>query len=180
MTENKNEIAMNENTVYNVETGEIAAGEIIVSETSDYRIVQLPNGEFKKNMKYHQYFSRRPETEEEQIELYNVFNDENSELVTPLKNMIGKEISLQHVFIQPYQSFDEKTGTLTDGVTTTIQDAEGKYFATSSKTVYYKLKGMFEAFGNPSAEGFKPIKLKVIGTKRQNGVQIDLQLLGRL
>lgn len=177
---NKNELTVNEEVVaYNVETGEIAAGEIVVRETPDYKIVKLEDGTFKKNMKYHAYQSRTPVTEEEQIELYKVFNDENSDLVTPLKNMVNKELTIQHVFIQPYQSFDDKTGNVTDGVTTTIQDVDGQYYATSSKSVYYKIKGLFQAFGNPSSEAYKPLKVKVTGTKRQFGVQIDLELVGR-
>lgn len=162
-----------------METGEIKQGEIVVSETADYKVVQLPDGTFKKNMKYHAFQSRTPETEEEQIELYQVFNDSSSALVTPLRNMIDQEITLQHVFIQPYESFDEKTGDVTPGVTTTIQSVDGQYFATSSKSVYHKIRGLFQAFGNPTHENFKPLKLKVTGTKQKNGIQIDLQLIGR-
>lgn len=175
----KNELAMNEATVYNVETGEIAPSEIIVRETAEYQIVQLPNGKFKKNMKYQKFHSRTPETEEDQIELYKVFNDENSKLVTPMKNMIDQEITLQHVFITPYDKFDEKTGNVDTGVTCTIQATDGHYYATSSKTVYHTLKGIFQQFGNPTQPEFKPLKLKVTGTKRENGVQIDLSLIGR-
>lgn len=163
----------------NPETGEIATSEIVVSETADYKVVKLADGTFKKNVKYHAFQSRTPETEEEQIELYQVFNDSTSKLVTPLKNMIDQEITMQHVFIQPYESFNEGTGDVTPGVTCTIQSVDGTYYATSSKSVYHKLRGLFQAFGNPSHENFKPLKLKVTGTKQKNGVQIDLQLIGR-
>lgn len=167
-------------SIYNQETGEIAPTEIIVSETADYIVVKTAEGKFKKNMKYHQYFSRTPETDEEKVELYKVFNDSNSDLVTPLKNMIKKEITLQHVFIQPYESFNEETGNVTAGVTTTIQDVDGSYYATSSKSVYYKVLGLFQAFGNPSDENFQPLKLQVTGTPQKRGVQIDLELIGRV
>src|SRR5699024_6697972 len=173
--ENKNELMSNVNT----ETGEIVNTEIVVQENEDYKIVRTPDGKFKKNMKYKEYFSRVAETEEEQIELYNVFNDSESGLVTPLKNMTGKEIVLKHVFIQPYESFDEDTGNLTDSVTTNIEDTEGNYYATSSKSVYYTVGNIMKTFGYPTDENFKPVKVLVTGTKRQNGVQIDLQLVGR-
>lgn len=163
----------------NMTTGEIVPTEIVVQETADYKIVKLADGSFKKNMKYKQYFSRTAETEEDQIELYKVFNDSESGLVTPLKNMVGKEIVIKHVFIQPYESFDEKTGTLTDGVTTTIEDTEGNYYATSSKSVYYTIFNIMQTFGYPTDENYKPVKVMVTGTKRQHGVQIDLQLIGR-
>src|SRR5699024_7900089 len=100
-------------------------------------------------------------------------------LVTPLKNMVGKEITIKHFFTAPYQSFDEQTGNVLNGVTTTIEDTEGHYFATSSKSVYHKLQSITEAFGLPSDENYKPLKVKVTGTKRTNGVQIDLELIGR-
>src|SRR5690625_7476260 len=91
----ENEVMVNSNV--DVETGEIRTGEIVVQETPDYKIVQLEDGTFKKNMKYKEYFSRVAETEEDQIELYKVFNDSDSGLVTQLKNMIDKEITVKHV-----------------------------------------------------------------------------------
>lgn len=178
---NKNEITTNtESTVYDVTTGEIVPTEVVVSETANYTIVKRADGTFKKNMKYHAYHSRTPETDAEKIELYKVFNDSNSKIVTPLKNMVDQEITLQHVFIQPYQSFDESNGNVTEGVTTTIQSVDGSYYATSSKTVYYTILGLFEAFGNPSSEGYKPLKLAVNGIKQKRGLQIDVELVGRV
>lgn len=179
MTQNNEMVIIEGNTVNN-ETGEIMQNEIVVQETNEFKIVKLPDGSFKKNMKYEEYFSRMAETEEEQIELYKVFNDQESDLVTPLKNMVKKEISVKHIFQQPYQSFDEKTGNIENGVTTTIQDIDGKYYATSSKSVYYTIRNIMKTFGKPSDENYKPVKVLVTGTKRQNGVQIDLQLIGRV
>lgn len=160
------------------ETGEILNTEIVEYETDDYKVVRLPDGTFKKNMKYKEYFSRTAKDEDEKIELYNVFNDSDSELVTPFNNMVNKEITIKHVFIQPYESFDEKTGNVTNGVTTTIEDVDGSYYATSSKSVYYTINNIMKTFGYPSDENFKPVKVKVTGTRRQNGVQIDLKLIG--
>lgn len=183
MTNNNNEI-MNQvaNEVQaNLETGEVLNTEIVVRETEDYRIVQLPDGTFKKNMKYKPYFSRVAKTEEEKIELYQVFNgSDNNDLVTRLANMVGKEIDIAHVFIQPYESFDETTGNTSDGVTTTLQDLDGSYYATSSKSVYYTINNIMETFGYPTDEDYKPVKVRVTGTKRQNGIQIDLELIGRV
>ncbi len=179
MSTNKNEVLVNEETVYNVETGEIKPSEIIVSETADYKIVKLEDGTFKKNMKYKTFFSRKPETEEDKIELYKVFNDANSDIVTPLKNMVKKEITIGHVFMQPYQSFDEKSGNITDGVTTTIQDVDGSYYATSSKSVYYRVLSIMQAFGSPDQENYAPVKVKVLGIPQRNGLQIDMELVGK-
>lgn len=170
----------NELTKFNPETGELIENtELVITETEDYTIVITEDGKFKKNMKYKKFFSRIPETEEEQIELYKVFNDSDSGLVTPLRNMVGKELTVSHIFTAPYQSFNEDTGNVTNGVTTTIEDTEGNYYATSSKSVYHKLQSIMETFGNPAEESYKPLKVEVTGTKRQNGVQIDLTLIGR-
>lgn len=175
METNKNELIVNG---ANVETGEIVNTEVVVQETNDYTIVRLPDGKFKKNMKYQIYFSREAKTAEEKIELYKVFNDSESGLVTPLSNMVKKEITIKHVFIEPYKSFDENTGNTTHGVTTTIEDVDGSYYATSSKSVYYTIFEIFKTFGFPDTENYKPIKVKVTGTRRQNGIQIDLELVG--
>lgn len=170
----------NELSTVNTATGEIMdTKESIVTETDKYTIVKLEDGSFKKNMKYTKFFSRVPETEEDQIELYKVFNDSESGLVTPLRNMVGKEITIAHIFTAPYQSFDEKSGTVTNGVTTTIQDVDGQYYATSSKSVYHTLQSIMETFGTPGTSEYKPLKVNVTGTKRQMGVQIDLTLIGR-
>ena len=163
----------------NEQTGEIITNEVIVNETEEFRIVKLPNGKFRKDMKYKNYMTRIPETEEEQIELYKVFNDNDTELVTPLGNMIDKEISIAHFFTTSYDSFDEETGNLKAGVVTTIQDVDGSYYVTSSKSVYYTIFNLVEAFGYPSDEQYNPIQVKVTGTKQQNGIQIDLKLIGR-
>src|SRR5699024_3160160 len=170
----------NELTNFNTETEELIENtELVITETEDYTIVKPEDGKFKKNMKYKKLFSRKSETEEEQIELYKVFNDSDSDLVTPLRNMVGKELTVSHIFTAPYQSFNENTGNVTNGVTTTIEDTEGNYYATSSKSVYHKLQSIMETFGSPAEDSYKPLKVEVTGTKRQNGVQIDLTLIGR-
>lgn len=174
MTEAKNEVMVN----YDTETGEVLTGEQVHEENDKFKVVKLTDGTFKKNMKYEPYFSRVAKTDEEKIELYKVFNDSDNGIVTPFNNMIGKEITIAHVFKQPYESFDEKTGKTSDGVTTTIQDVDGSYYATSSKTVYYTIDNIMQTFGYPTDEHYKPVKVKVTGTKRKNGVQIDLELIG--
>lgn len=158
------------------QTGEVM--ETVVNETDEYRVVKQSNGKYRKDMKYKDFHSRIAETEEEQIELYNVFNDSNNDLVTPLSNMIDKEITIAHIFTQSYESFDEETGDVKNGVTTTIQSVDGSYYATSSKSVYYTIFNIMDAFGYPNDVEYNPVKVKVTGTRRNRGVQIDLELIG--
>jgi len=166
----------NEITVLNNVTGEtMNVSEVIVSDTAEYTIVQTEDGKFKKNMKYEAFSSRQPKTNEEKIELYKVLNEDDNENVIEMKTMIDKPITIEHVFINPYTSFDEDTGKNTHGVTTTIQ-SEGKYYVTSSKSVYYTIRNLFSTFGNPLSEDYQPIKVIVTGTKQKNGVQINLKL----
>lgn len=150
--------------------------EVVVQENEKYQIIQLENGEFKKQMKYEKYYTHLPETQEEQIELYNVFNSsDNEDLVTPFSNLVGTEIGIDQFYLNPYESFDEKTGINTPGVTTTIKDGEN-FYTTSSKSVYHSLRNMCEAFGYPNTPNYKKLYVFVTGTKRQNGVQIDIKL----
>lgn len=169
-----------ENVNYNVTTGESVTGEIVVTETDTYKVIKLENGKFKKQMKYQPYVSRKPETPEEEDKFYQIFNDSDSDLVTQLKNMVKKEITIAHVFMTPYEKFDENTGSVTDAVNTTIEDTDGNFYATSSKSVYHKLTNLMKSFGKPTDENYIPIKVEVTGTKRTNGVQIDLSYKGRI
>ncbi|HSH51878.1 MAG TPA: hypothetical protein VK982_09180 [Bacteroidales bacterium] len=152
--------------------------ERVVEETHDYVVKQLQDGSFKREMKYHKFFSHIPETQEKQIELYKVFNaQDNEDIVTPLSRMVGDVIGIDEFYTNPYQSFDEETGVSNNGVTTTIKDGDD-YYVTSSKSVYHTLFNLTDTFGSPSDENYKKIFVKVTGTKRTNGIQIDLSLEG--
>ena len=169
----------NSNELTTTNTIETLALETIVSDTKDFTIYKQADGKFRKEMKYEKFFSKVPETEEEQLKLYQVFNsDEDSKLVTSLKTVEGMPIEIQNVYFNPYQSFDEETGKSTNGVTTMIEDTEGEYYATSSKAVYFTLKNIFEAFGTPNTPNYKPIVVTVTGKKLAKGRQINLEMQG--
>lgn len=149
-------------------------------ETADWKVIPLPDGTFKKQMKYKEYLSRQPKDMAEEDKFYVIFNDSDSDLVTQLKNMVGKQITIANIFMTPYDKFEKTTGEITDAVNTTIEDTAGNFYATSSKSVYHKLLQMMKSFGKPDSEKYIPIKVEVTGTKRTNGVQIDLKYKGRL
>src|SRR5699024_10503269 len=145
----------NELSNVNMETGEIVeTSDHIVQDTSDYTIEKKDNGKFDKQMKFKEYMSRVHETDEEKIELDKVFNNSNSNLVKRLSYEVGNTINIKDVFIIPYESFDEGSGNVIQGVLTTLQDTDGQYYATSSKSVYYSLKNIFQAFGSPDMENY--------------------------
>lgn len=153
--------------------------EILVEDNAKYSIYQLPNGEFEKRMKYEKLWTKVPETDDD-IELYfTIFNERDSELVTPMKNAIGQVFQIANVFFNPYESFDEKTGTNENGVTTTIESVDGVFYATSSKAVYYTLQNMFDVFGTPGTNNARPITVEVTSKRLENGDQINLKLVPR-
>lgn len=159
------------------QNNEMVVAERVVEETETYVVKQLKDGTFRKEQKYEKFYTHLPQSEEEKIELYKVFNSSDSDngLVTRLSMMVDEVIGIDEFYTNPYESFDEKTGVTNTGVTTTIKDGE-TYYATSSKSVYHTLRNITNAFGLPGDEGYKKIFVKVTGTKRQNGVQIDLSL----
>lgn len=151
--------------------------ETVVQENDKYQVVKLPDGKFKKQMKYEKYFTHVPETQEEQVLLYKVFNSSNeqNDIVIPFSQLVGTEIGIDAFYLNPYESFDEKTGLSTPSVTTTIRDGDN-FYATSSKSVYHSLRNLCNAFGYPNTPDYKKIYVNVTGTKRQFGVQIDIVL----
>lgn len=156
---------------------QVTLSEQVVQETDNHVISKLPDGTFKRQMKYQKYYTHVPQTQEEQVLLYKVFNSqgEENDLVTPFSNMVGRVIGIDEFYQNPFESFDEKTGLTHPGVTTTIKDGED-FFSTSSKSVYHTLRNLCEAFGYPNTPDYNKIYVKITGTKRQNGVQIDLAL----
>lgn len=158
------------------QTAALSPGETIVTETNDYTIVKLENGLHRKDMKYKKQMTYIPSSKEEMIELYKILNTEDNPDVTPMKKLIGEEIEILHYFTNPYQSFDDKTGGSKNGCNTTILTKDG-YVATSSLTVYWTIDGLVQVFGSPSNENYTPIKVKVTETKKENGMQIGLELI---
>lgn len=166
----KNELAN-----VNMETGEImelSSGNV-KRETEDYMIVQLPNGKFEKRMKYKAIATFEPKTTEEEVELYKVFNEEDFEKVYTMSHLVDQEFNIVNFITKPYESFDEDTGDVTFGVITTLITDDGKYLTSSSKTVYYNMLNMYKVFK-------LPLRVKVTGTKRANGIQIGISLVDKI
>lgn len=167
----------NEITNIDQETGELLnTGDTVIQDTEEFTIYKQPNGKFRKEMKYKKYFSHVPETQEEITELFKVLNTDDSENITPMARAVNKELEIHQVYTNPYQSFDETTGSNVNGVTTTIFDGN-EYFVTSSKAVYYTVFNLFNVFGHPHDAEYKPIKVKITSTKMTNGHQINLSLV---
>lgn len=141
----------------------------LIRETDDYVIYKNREGLFIKEMKYQSMLINMDSVDA--VQLYNVMNG-SSDKVVEMKAAIGTNILIKGFFTSAFESFDEKTGETSRGVTSTIYDGQN-YFATSSKSVYYDLMNLNKTFGITDAG----VEVKVIGTKQQRGTQISLELV---
>lgn len=134
----------------------------VVQQVQNAEVTMDANGKYRRVAQYEQYMSFAPQTRAEQIELFNMLNDENHEKVTAMKSAINAKITLANVIFNPYKSVDEDTGEVINGVTTMLFDAEtGNAFVTSSKSVYWTLQQAFKVFGYPNTQGYEPLQLQV-------------------
>lgn len=156
----------------------VTVSEILVQDTPEYEIYKLPNGKFEKRMKYQKEWSYVPETQEELLRFFKLMNEQDNPEVTELKNAVGEILEIKNVFHNPYKSFDEETGTTDAGVNTMIETNDDKFFVTSSKSVYWNLKQIFDVFGKPNTPNYLGVKVAVVSTKQKRGNQLSLKLLG--
>lgn len=167
-----NEISNNVNDVITA-----TANEVLVEETPKYSIYKnLQTGQFEKRMKYDKFWSFVPETDEDVEKFFMIFNDQDNEFVVPMKEIVGLVFTIKNVYFNPYDSFDKETGKSDSGVTTTLETDTGEFYATSSKAVYYTLQNMFDVFGLPNSQNYKPLTVTVTSKKLENGYQINLKL----
>lgn len=152
-----------------------AGSRTIHEDTENYTIYLLPNGKYEKVMKYKQVSLIPALTDEEVFKLYQVMNDPENTIVTPMKRAIDKVITIQNFHTSPYESFDEETGENSNGVTTIIEDVEGSYYGTSSKSVYYSLMNAYKVFADKMTK--QHLKVKVVAKQAEKGEQINLAVL---
>ena len=169
-----NDLQVNQELASNVAT----VSEILVQDTPEYEIYKLPTGKFEKRMKYQKEWSYVPETQEELLRFFQLMNEQDNPEVTELKNAVGEILEIKNVYHNPYKSFDEETGTTDAGVNTMIETNDGKFFVTSSKSVYWNLKQIFDVFGKPNTPNYLGVKVAVVSTKQKRGNQLSLKLLG--
>lgn len=150
----------------------------VIEDNKDFTVYKTKDG-FKKEMKYYEYSTVDIDTldNEQQIELYKVFNDSDFEKVVPMRNKVGEKIKIEHFFTRPYNAFDEQTGETRHGVVTTIYDGT-KYYVTSSKSVYFNLINLSQTFSMPDDENYNPIIVEIVGKQQARGIQISLSLVG--
>lgn len=70
---------------------------------------------------------------------------------TPLQEKVGEEIAIKDVIIQTAQFVDDETAEVTEGLRTTLIDADGNAYHASSKGIALALRTAFRVLGEPQA-----------------------------
>lgn len=167
------------NELMNVKTGEMIKGDVVVRENEDMVVVQKADGKFVRQAKYKDFHSFVPQTTEEKIELFNIMNAGEEESDNGLSSNVGKKITIRDIVQTAYDKVNEDTGELEHGVVTYLFTPENEVFVTSSKSVHFTLSNLFKVFGNPAdKENYVPIIVEVTSTRRENGKQINVKLVG--
>lgn len=142
----------------------------------DYDLVIDAEGKYKRKAKYTAWSSVRPETREQKIALMNLLN--SGDEATALSDFVGAQIVVADVIFNPYDKINEETGEQEYGVLTYIITPDGVPYVTSSKSVYFTLKRMFQVFGEPHYNETEAVKVQVVKKKGQQFQYIDLKIIG--
>lgn len=143
----------------------------------NYEITQNEEGKFVRKAIYKPFSSITPETKAEKIAMMNLLNGDGENSL-PLGENIGKHIPLADVIFNPYDKINEETGESEYGVLSYLITPENVVYVTSSKSVYFSLKRVFQVFGEPHYEGEDVITVKPVKKKGQNFNYTDIQIVG--
>jgi hypothetical protein len=143
----------------------------------NYEVTQNEEGKFVRKASYKPFSSITPETKTEKIAMMNLLNGDG-ENTNALGEHIGAHIQIADVIFNPYDKINEDTGEAEYGVLTYLITPENVVYVTSSKSVYFSLKRVFQVFGEPHYEGEDVITVKVVKKNGQNFKYTDIQIVG--
>jgi hypothetical protein len=148
-----------------------------VNKRESYEVSQTADGKYVRKAVYTPFTSVHPETREQKIKMLALLNgdDENTQA---LGEHIGAHIDVADVIFNPYDKINEDTGEIEFGVLTYLITPEGVVYVTSSKSVYFSMKRVFQVFGEPHWEGEDVITVKVVKKPGQNFKYTDIQIVG--
>jgi hypothetical protein len=142
----------------------------------EYQIVQGVDGKFVRKAVYQPFASVVAETREQKINLMKLLDSD--EIALPMGEHVGAEFKVSDVIFQPYDKVDEETGEIEHGVLTYVIDPKETAYVTSSKSVYFTLKRVFQVFGEPHYNEEEAIAVKIVKKKGQTHQYTDLQIIG--
>lgn len=150
---------------------------VIIQSNDEFEIVKDENGKYSRKAKYQFYSSIKAESREDKMWLMELL-DGDEESGAGLKDHVGKQIEVQDVIFRPYDKVNEDTGQIEYGVLTYLITPDRTAYATSSKSVYFKMKEIFQMFGSPDQDIWENIKIQVKSKKGVNGTQILIKMVG--
>lgn len=153
------------------------SNEIMQSTVKEgFEVYQNEEGKFLRRATYSAWSSITAETKEQKIRMFNLLNSDDEG--NPLKDYIGAEIEISDVMFNPYTSIDEKTGEERPGVLSYIFTPDGIPYVTSSKSVYFSLKRMFQVWGEPHYSEGETVRVQVIEKKGREHKYVDIRVIG--
>jgi hypothetical protein len=130
----------------------VKTNEVLVAKSNDrYEIIQDEEGKYKRKAKYESFCSIVPQNRQEKIALLNLLEG-SDEATNGLKDHKGKQFEVANVIFRPYDRINEETGEQEYGVLTYLLTPDGVPYVTSSKSVYFTMKRIFEVFGEPNTD----------------------------
>lgn len=148
-----------------------------VSVKENYQVSQTQDGKFVRKATYQSFSSIVPETKEQKIAMMNLLSGDD-EKTQALGEHIGQHITLSDVMFQPYDKINEETGEMEYGVLSYLVTPEQVVYVTSSKSVYFSLKRIFQVFGEPHYDESDVITVKVVKKQGQQFKYTDIQIVG--
>ena len=150
--------------------------EVSTNTNTDVQVVQGADGKFTRRAIYQAFSSVKAETKEQKIKLLNLL--ESDDIAVPMNDSIGSQIEVQNVILSPYDSIDEETGEITSGVLTYLIDPKGVAYVTSSKSVYFSVKRVFQVFGEAPYSGDDLVKVEVVKKQGKQFKYTDIKVIG--
>jgi hypothetical protein len=148
-----------------------------VNVKENYAISQTAEGKFIRKAVYQPFSSIVPETKEQKIAMLNLLSGDD-EKTQALGEHIGKQIQVADVILNPYDKINEETGEVEYGVLTYLITSDGVVYVTSSKSVYFSMKRIFQVFGEPHYSEDEVITVKVVKKQGQQFKYTDIQIVG--
>lgn len=108
--------------------------------------------------------SIKPQTEDEEVDLYNAIND----VTCPIKEMVNNPIEMIGVYLEEVVITSEETGMKSKELRVVIIDKENNSYSAMSKGVMMSLQKIFALKGSPFVQPWdKPVvivpKIKTVG-----------------
>lgn len=150
--------------------------ELQVNNQVATQIIQGEDGKFKRVANYEAFTSVKPETREQKIAMMNLLDSDDVAL--PMNDYTGAQLKVADVITKPYNSVDEETGEITNGVLTYLITPDQIAYVTSSKSVYFTLQTAFTVFGKPHYSEGEELVVEIVKKQGQKFKYTDIKVVG--